>query len=85
MLVAFSYNPGEYLFIINTFMCLRIKMLVTDKLQFFLKNMFFLFDVHQKIFLPPQSFCLKLSNFDLTKSILLFVFLEFGGKQGPKH
>lgn len=47
---------------------------------------FFPFLVHiKKIFLPLHSICLELSNFDLTKSILLFVFLEFGRKQGSKH
>lgn len=66
-------------------MCLRIKMLMTGKLQPFSERCVFAFWCTSNILLSLQSFCLKLSNFDLTKSILLFVFLEFGRKQGPKH
>ena len=74
------------LLLINHSMDLRIKILRTGKLHFSSEGYIFPFLVHiKKIFLSLQSICLELSNFDLTKSILLFVFLEFGRKQGPKH
>lgn len=56
-------------------------MLMTGNFQPFLEG-YFCFLMHFKIIILPY---IKFSNFNLTKSILLFVYLEFCRKQGPKH